>query len=61
MQKARQHYEDWTAEYEADDNAEMKEVAYWYEQECDKEWEKRIKEGKERRKIQKKIASAIIG
>lgn len=48
--RARQYYEDWVAEYEAAYNAEMKEVAHWYRLECEREWEKKKKEGEERRK-----------
>lgn len=43
--RARQHYNDWVAEYEAAYEAEMKEVAHWYRLECEKQWEKRRKEG----------------
>lgn len=43
--RARQYYEDWVAEYEAAYNAEVKEVAKWYLKECEKQWEKRRKEG----------------
>lgn len=50
--RARKYYEDWVAEYEAAYKAEMKEVAKWYKKECEKQWEKRQKEGEERRVIQ---------
>ena len=43
--KARQYYESWVSEYEAAHNAELKEVAHWYRLECEKQWEKRRKEG----------------
>jgi len=48
--RARQYYEEWVAEYEAAYNAEMKEVAKWYLKECEKQWEKRRKEGEKQRK-----------
>ena len=48
--RARQYYEDWVAEYEAAYNAEIKPVAHWYRLECEKQWEKRRKEGGEQRK-----------
>lgn len=48
--KARQYYDDWVNEYETAHNAELKEVAHWYRLECEKQWEKRQKEGEKRRK-----------
>ena len=53
--KARQYYENWVAEYEAAYNAEMKEAAHWYRLECEKQCEKRRKEGEERRKTQEEV------
>ena len=50
--RARQYYTDWVAEYEAAYSAEMKSVAAWYQKECERQWEKRQKEGEERRVIQ---------
>lgn len=50
--KARAYYESWVNEYEAAHSAELKEVAHWYRLECEKQWEKRQKEGEERRIIQ---------
>ncbi len=48
--RARQYYDDWVNEYETARNAELKEVAHWYRLECEKQWEKRRKEGGEQRK-----------
>ncbi len=48
--RARQYYENWVAEYEAAYKAEIKPVAHWYRLECEKQWEKRRKEGGEQRK-----------
>lgn len=48
--KARQYYESWVNEYEIARNAELKETAHWYRQECDKEWAKKQRGGEERRK-----------
>lgn len=53
--KARQYYESWVSEYEAAHNAELKEVAHWYRLECEKQWEKRRKEGEERRRQEKML------
>lgn len=47
---ARQYYGNWVAEYEAAYKAENKPVAHWYRLECEKQWEKRRKEGEEQRK-----------
>lgn len=49
---AREHYNAWVQEYESKRDAELKEVAHWYRLECEKQWEKRQKEGEERRIIQ---------
>lgn len=48
--KARQYYESWVNEYEAAHNADLKEAAHWYRQECERERKKGQKEGEERRK-----------
>ena len=53
--KARQYYDDWVNEYETAHNAELKEVAHWYRLECEKQWEKRRKEGEERRRQEKML------
>lgn len=50
--KARQYYESWVSEYEAAHNAELKEVAHWYKQECEREWAEKQKEGEEKRRTQ---------
>lgn len=50
--RAREHYTSWVKEYESKRDAELKEVAHWYRLECEKQWEKRQKEGEERRIIQ---------
>ncbi len=50
--RAREHYNAWVKEYESRRDAELKEVAHWYRLECEKQWEKRQKEGEERRIIQ---------
>lgn len=47
--RARQYYEDWVAAYEAAYRVEIKEVAAWYLKECEKNWEKRRKEGENAR------------
>lgn len=43
--KARVYYESWVNEYEAAYQAEIKPVAAWFRRECEKQWEKRRKEG----------------
>ena len=48
--KARLYYESWVNEYEAAYQAEIKPVAAWFRRECEKQWEKRRKEGEERRR-----------
>lgn len=48
--QAREHYTSWVQEYESKRDAELKEVAHWYRLECEKQWEKRRKEGGEQRK-----------
>ena len=47
--RAREHYTSWVKEYESRRDAELKEVAHWYRMECEKQWEKRQKEGEEQR------------
>ena len=47
--RARQYYEEWVAGYEAAYKAEIRPVAHWYRLECEKRWEKRQKEGEEKR------------
>ena len=47
--RAREHYNAWVKEYESRRDAELKEVAHWYRMECEKQWEKRQKEGEEQR------------
>lgn len=53
--RAREHYTSWVKEYESRRDAELKEVAHWYRLECEKQWEKRRKEGEKIRK-QKEVA-----
>ncbi len=48
--RAREHYTSWVQEYESKRDAELKEVAHWYRLECEKQWEKKLKEGEEKRK-----------
>ena len=48
--RAREHYMAWVQEYEAKHDAELKEAAHWYQLECEKQWEKKQKEGVEKRK-----------
>lgn len=48
--RAREHYTSWVKEYESKRDAELKEVAHWYRLECEKQWEKKLKEGEEKRK-----------
>ena len=48
--RAREHYNAWVQEYESKRDAELKGVAHWYRLECEKQWEKRRKEGEEQRK-----------
>ena len=47
--RARDYYKTWVSKYEAERDAEMKNVAVWYAQECKKQWEKRQKEGEGKR------------
>ena len=49
--KIRQYYQDWVSQYEAAYRAEIEPVAAWYAAECVKEWEKKEKEGEEKRII----------
>lgn len=46
--RAREYYNNAVSKYERKQDEELKEVAHWYRQECDKEW--RQKEGEIRRK-----------
>lgn len=48
--RAREHYASWVKEYESRRDTELKEVAHWYRLECEKQWEKRRKEGEGQRK-----------
>lgn len=47
--RARDYYETWVSEYEAERAAEMKKVAAWYAEERKRQWEKRQKEGERER------------
>lgn len=51
--KAREYYESWANGYEAARDAELKKVAHRYRLECEREWEKRRKEGDGQRKRKK--------
>lgn len=51
--KAKQYYETVVEKYESQYNAQMKEVAHWYARECEEQWQKRLKEGEEKRKQQR--------
>lgn len=48
--RAREYYEMTVGEYQERHNEEMKPVAAWYREKCEKEWEKKKKEGDEVRK-----------
>lgn len=48
--RAREYYTAWVQEYESKRDTELKEVAHWYRLECEKQWEKKVKEGEEKRK-----------
>lgn len=50
--RAREHYTAWVQEYESKRDAELKKASHWYRLECEKQWEKKQKEGEERRRIQ---------
>ena len=58
--KARQYYEDWVRDYEAAYRAKIKSVAAWYAAECEKKWEKRQKEGEERRRQEEADSTSIV-
>ena len=47
--KARGYYNNVVSEYEKKHDEEMKEVAAWYRKECEREWQKRLKVGEEKR------------
>lgn len=53
--KARQYYEDWVKEYGSARDAELREVAKWYREECEKQWQKIIRKGSDGRRIQKEM------
>lgn len=42
---AREHYNTWVREYEAEQAAVMKEVGKWYRKECEKQWEAKGRRG----------------
>lgn len=48
--KAREYYEMVVGEYQAKQDEEMKRVAAWYREECEKEWKKNQKGSEERRR-----------
>lgn len=48
--RARQYYNDWVVEYKTMHDAELKEVSKWYRQECEREYQRRQKEGEEKRR-----------
>lgn len=48
--KAREYYDSVVGEYEKGYREQMKEVGKWYLEECNKEWEKKRKEGEVRRR-----------
>ncbi len=52
--RAREHYTAWMQEYESKCNVELKEVAHWYRLECERQQEKKQKEGEEKRKREQK-------
>lgn len=43
--RAREYYNKAVSEYESRRDVELKEAAHWYKLECEREWEKRQKEG----------------
>ena len=43
--RAREYYNKAVSEYESRRDVELKEAAHWYRLECEREWEKRQKEG----------------
>lgn len=54
---ARQYYTDWVNEYENARDVKLKEVARWYHSRLEQEWEKRQKEGGEKRKRKEQTKS----
>ena len=52
--RAREHYAAWVKDHKAAYEAEMKEVAHWYRLECERQCEKRRKEGEQQRKQEEK-------
>lgn len=48
--RAREYYNNAVSKYERKQDEELKEVAHWYRQECEKQWQKRQGEGEEQRK-----------
>ncbi len=48
--RAREYYDKAVSKYEEGYQEQMKEVGKWYLEECNKEWEKKVKEGEERRR-----------
>lgn len=56
--KAREYYDSVVGEYEKGYQEQLKEVGKWYLEECNKEWEKKRKEGEEKRRKQYLVNSA---
>ena len=53
--KAREYYDSVVGEYEKGYQEKMKEVGKWYLDECNKEWEKKVKGSGEQRKEQRRM------
>lgn len=48
--RAREYYNNAVSKYERKQGEELKEVAHWYRNECEKQWQKGQGEGEEQRK-----------
>ena len=56
--RAKEYYDSVVGEYENGCQEQMKEAGKWYLEKCNREWEKKVKEGEEKRKKQYSINSA---
>ncbi len=56
--RAKEYYDSVVGEYEKGCQEQMKEAGKWYLEKCNREWEKKVKEGEEKRKKQYSINSA---
>ena len=50
--RAEQYYNAVIDEHEQKRDAELKEVAHWYRQECERQWQQRLREGEKQRAAQ---------